>query len=135
MECVTETLNDCCGGTGDPIVNTYARKIKGLSQTEEGFTVPGIIFDVTKRIMRTDSVVVDSLLGQGEALDCYNQQLQNIAVQKAQLENDQLTMGLQIISGIDDSATKAANFKKVFGPCCEVAQSGCGCNCNDEPAA
>jgi hypothetical protein len=131
MECVTETLNDCCGGDGEPITNMYARKIKGLTQTAEGFTVPGIIFDVTKRIMRTDSVVVDALLGQGEALDCYNQQLQNIAVQKAQLENDQATMALQIISAIDDPEVKADKFKKVFGPCCEVAQSGCGCGCND----
>ncbi|MEO5642429.1 MAG: hypothetical protein ABIQ40_16760 [Bacteroidia bacterium] len=134
MECVTETLNDCCGGSADPVINTYARKIKGLTQTAEGFTVPGIIFDVTKRIMRTDSVVVDALLGQGEALDCYNQQLQNIAVQKAQLENDQLTMALQIINSIDDAATKAANFKKVFGPCCEVAQIGGGCGCDETPS-
>ncbi len=49
-------------------------------------------------------------------------------VQKAQLENDQLTMGLQIISNITDYNDKADKFKKVFGTCCDVAQSGCGCN-------
>ena len=85
-------------------------------------------------IMRTDSVVVDSLLGQGEALDCYNQQLQNIAVEKAQLENDQLTLGLQVISNLDTYVEKADKFKKVFGPCCDVAQSGCGCNYGAEVA-
>lgn len=129
MECVTETLSDCCGGTGEPYTNTYARKIKGLTQTAEGFTVPGIIFDVTKRIMRTDSVVVDSLLGQGEALDCYNQQLQDIAVQKAQQEIDTVTQQIGIINGLDSKLDMVTNYKKVFGPCCDVAQSGGCCNC------
>ena len=36
----------------------------------------------------------------------------------------------------EDSATQSANYKKVFGPCCEVPQSGCGgsCgNCSENP--
>lgn len=134
MECVTQTLYDCCGGTDDPIVNTYARKKLGLTQSAEGKTVPGIILDVKKRIMRTESLVCDALLGQGEALDCFNQKLQDIGVNKAQLENDMITQQLDVIETQVDAATKADKYKKVFGPCCEVAQSGCGCNCNDTPA-
>lgn len=128
MECITETINDCCGGDGSSYENTYARKVKGLSQTAEGFTVPGIIMDVTKRIMRTDSLVVDTLLGQGEALDCYNQQLQNIAVDKAQQELDVVTQQMEIITNTDPTV-QADKYKKVFGPCCDVPQS-CGC-CGD----
>lgn len=129
MECITETLNDCCGGTEPPITNTYARKVAGLSQTAEGKTVPGIILDVTKRIMRTDSLVVDALLGQGEALDCYNQKMQDIAVAKAQLDNDQQSQQLEIISNLPDATTMADKYKKVFGECCDTPQN-CGCgNC------
>jgi hypothetical protein len=136
MECVTQTLNDCCGGTDAPITNTFARKIPSLSQTAEGHTVPGIIVNVKKRIMRTDSVVVDSLLGQGEALDCYNQKLQDIAVEKAQLDNDAETQRqglMQTLIG-NDPAIAADKYKKVFGPCCDTPQSCCCGNCGDTVA-
>ncbi len=52
------------------------------------FHVPGIILDVTSRILPTDSVLVDSVLGQGEALDYYNLALQEEAVQQARRENE-----------------------------------------------
>lgn len=137
MECVTQTNTDCCGGDDPSYTQTYARKVLGLSQTYDGRTVPGIILAVKERTLRTDSVVVDAVLGQGEALDCYNQHLQNIAVNKAQLENDILTQQLDVIENQADAATKADKYKKVFGSCCEVPQSccggGCGCNCPENP--
>lgn len=126
MECVTVTNVDCCDGSGDPWEQKYAHKIPGLSQTYDGKTVPGIILDVQERVLRTDSVVVDALLGQGEALDCYNQKLQDIAVSKAQLENDAMTQQQAIIDDLDTATDKADKYKKVFGPCCEVPQSCCG---------
>ena len=41
--------------------------------------VPGIIMDVKRRVLPTDSVFCDAVLGQGEALDCYNMRLQDAA--------------------------------------------------------
>lgn len=73
-------------------------------------------------------------LDQYSGIDCFNQKLQDIAVAKAQLENDQLTLGLDVIGEQLTAAEKADKFKKVFGPCCEVAQSGSGCNCEETPA-
>ena len=35
------------------------------------FTVRGIIKNVTHRVLPTDSLIVDALLGGGEALDCF----------------------------------------------------------------
>lgn len=138
MECVTDVNVDCCDGSGEPWEQKYARKIPTLSQTYDGKTVPGIILHVKDRVLRTDSVVVDALLGQGEALDCYNQKLQDIAVNKAQLENDVMTQQQAIIDALDTATDKADKYKKVFGPCCEVPQSccggGCGCNCGETPA-
>src|SRR5690606_496397 len=43
-------------------------------------TVKGIIKNVTHRVLPTDSVIVDSILGQGEALDCFNLKMQDAAV-------------------------------------------------------
>lgn len=87
--------------------------------------------------MRTESLVCDALLGQGEALDCFNQKLQDIAVQKAQQELDVVVQQINLIQGVDDNAgalVASDKYKKVFGHCCEVAQTGCGCNCSDAPA-
>ena len=148
IEKVQESMANCIDPT-DPTENfSYVRKIKGLSQTAEGFTVPGIILDVTKRVVRTDSAVVDALLGQGEALDCYNQNLQQAAVKEAELDNIRLEQSttiaqeqwtqqqaqnqqaIDIIEGLTDANEKATLYKKVFTDCCDVPQSG-GCGCHD----
>ncbi|HEY4482262.1 MAG TPA: hypothetical protein VI489_05365, partial [Candidatus Brocadiaceae bacterium] len=134
VECVTDTLDDCCFPLPEPIVNTYIRKKIGLSQTFEGHTVPGIITSVQKRILRTEALVADALLGQGEALDCYNMKLQDAAVVKAQLDNVQQSQQISIIDGITPDVKKAENYKSVFfKPCCDVPQCnicGCGCDCD-----
>jgi hypothetical protein len=87
--------------------------------------------------MRTDSVVVDSLLGQGEALDCYNQKLQDIAVEKAQLDNDAETQRQELMQTLigNDPTVAADKYKKVFGPCCDTPQSCCCGNCGDTAPA
>jgi hypothetical protein len=90
-------------------------------------TVKGIIKNVTHRVLPTDSVIVDSLLGQGEALDCFNLKLQDATVLESELSNDVTQQKLDIINDITDPAEKAALYKKVFTDCCDVPQSGCDC--------
>ena len=161
IECVEETLESdltcSCIPVITPETTCYIRKKKGLTQTYNGKEVNGIILDVTHRIVRTPAMVVDSLLGQGEALDCFNQQLQNEAVKAAQLANEitqqqiknmqyegeitksQVTVidqQKQLIDSYSETGIEGAvlNYKKVFCPCCDVPQSGCGCgNCNENP--
>lgn len=109
--------------------------------------------------MRTPSLVTDALLGQGEALDCYNQKLQDAAVVSATLNNeaaeisnqyseqqltitneqwetekDRLTKAITLIESITDPIERAKMYKKVFTDCCDVPQSG-GCGCNDHTGA
>lgn len=134
LEHVTEQIDNCCGSGAFSMTRDYCRKRKGLSQTYEGITVPGIITDVRKRILRTDSLISEALLGQGEALDCYNQKLQDAATVKAQLENRRLELenqrmeqAMQLLDLIPDPAMRAELYKKIFGDCCNVPQSGCGC--------
>lgn len=90
-------------------------------------TVKGIIKNVTHRVLPTDSVIVDSILGQGEALDCFNLRLQDNAVLESQLNNDIKQQSIDIINAITDPTDRAAMYKKVFGDCCDVTQSSCNC--------
>ncbi|HZG88107.1 Ig-like domain-containing protein [Paenibacillus sp.] len=52
--------------------------------------VPGIILAATRHILRTDGIVVEALLGQGEALDHYSRSLQLQAIREKDLRNDLL---------------------------------------------
>lgn len=158
IEKVEEKLSNCINPKSPAITDSYIRKRKDLKQTYRDKTVNGIILDVTDRIMRTPSLVVDALLGQGEALDCYNQELQLEAVNTAKLENqraeisnknDEVNVGitddqwkvekerikkaLELIENIPDPIERAKLYKKVFSDCCDVPQSGCGCGCNENP--
>lgn len=159
IEKIEESLSNCIDPNFPPINNFYVRKRKDLSQSYKNKSVNGIILDVTHRIMRTPSLVTDALLGQGEALDCYNQKLQDAAVISATLNNeaaeisnhyseqqqiiskeqwdtekDRLTKALDIIENILDPIERAKLYKKVFTDCCDVPQSG-GCGCNDNTGA
>lgn len=101
-----------------------------FSQDGTNIKVNGVIADVTYRTLPTDSVIVDALLGQGEALDCFNLNLQDAAVKEAQLDNEIKQQAIEIMNQIPDPMQKAELYKKIFGDCCDVAQSGCNCNTN-----
>lgn len=121
----TINANACAGGS----ISTYTvwEKKTGLSQTYNptgqskplSITVPGAILNVQTAVLRTDSVIVDSLLGQGEALDCYNSRLQEAAANAAELENEKTEQAMAIINSIADAKDKADAYRKVFGRCCE----------------
>lgn len=123
-----------------PISNPRFRKDPNLQSSYTPFvgatpiTVRGIIKNVTHRVLPTDSVIVDSILGQGEALDCFNLKLQDNAVLESQLNNDIKQQSIDIINAITDPTERAAMYKKVFGECCDVPQSGCNCIQPSNPA-
>jgi hypothetical protein len=151
IEEVEEEIVDATNPSTIVGTQTYFKKSASLSQTAEGVTVRGIIKNVTTRVMPTESLVVDSLLGQGEALDCFNLHAQDAEIQRLQFENqlrekditikekeldlktkqlDIMQQQIDIIQQIPDPNTRADLYKKVFSSCCDVPQS-CGCgNCN-----
>lgn len=103
---------------------SYVKKRSDLSQTYREKSVNGIILGVKHRIMRTPSVVVDAVLGQGEGLECYNLQLQEAANRQAHLENDKIEQAMGIIDGLDSAKEKAELYQSVFGEeCCADQQS------------
>ena len=119
----------------------YQRTVGDSENTYGLFNVPGIILDVTSRVLPTDSLLVDSVLGQGEALDYYNLALQEEAVQQARRENEQraadtesqrknttddhqyrthrLKLAESILEKIEDPVAKAEAFQKMLGECCD----------------
>jgi hypothetical protein len=62
-------------------VSDYKDKI-----TKAEFSIPGFIMAVTKNVMRTEGVIVEALLGQGEALDGYATRLQELEVTRREAE-------------------------------------------------
>lgn len=119
IECVEENLScdlDCaCLPPIESENYCYFRKRSDLKQSYNGKTVNGIILDTTHRIVRTSAVVVDALLGQGEALDCYNQQLQDADVLGLELENKKLQQAIDIINQLANPEQKARLYQSVFG--------------------
>lgn len=79
-------------GAGNP-AGSYLRVPKGKISTYEdpatGWTVkvPGVILATTQNVMRTDGILCDALLGQGEALDGYSRGLQDQTVETRRLDN------------------------------------------------
>ena len=104
----------------------YLRVRKDMREPLEGhgfIEVQGVILKENVISMRTEGVVVDAFLGQGEALDVYSQGLQTEAVRELILKNDlidteraRLELGAQIVS--DGEAERAQLFATVF-PCCD----------------
>jgi len=89
--------------------------------TETEIEVPGIIINVDKVVMRTDDVLVDAVLGDGDALDEYSQGLQTQAVEAERVQNEFLALKNQLLRKIVDAPDKqtasaaAENYQKVFG--------------------
>lgn len=106
--------------TGSPAALNAAEaegKLEQYGIEWEGKRVNGIILSVAKRILPTDALIIDALLGQGEALDCYNMRLQKAAADKADLENDRSQIALNILK--DDGElldAKAKAFAYMFNP-------------------
>lgn len=104
----------------------YLRVRKEIRQSlrdREFIEVQGIVLSENAISMRTEGVVVDAFLGQGEALDTYSQGLQAEAVRELILKNGLIDaerarqeLGAQIVS--DGDSERARLFAEVF-PCCE----------------
>jgi hypothetical protein len=86
-------------------------------------SVKGVILNVQEFILNTDSVVVEALLGQGEALDCFSMRIQQAEADLAQLENAKLTQQMSIISSLPDAQAQADSYQKVFAPCCPASET------------
>lgn len=95
-------------------------KYKDVASATE-IIVPGIILSASKYVLRTEGIIVDALLGQGNALDEYSKRLQEETNRAKTLANDLETakikreeMGQKIVNNKDGAA--ADIYQKVFSP-------------------
>ena len=86
-------------------------------------TVPGVVLHRDELVMRTEGVIVEALLGNGEALDAYASQMQAIEadrrraeVDKLQAEAAQIRLVNQAIESGDAAAVDRA--ERLTRPCC-----------------
>lgn len=85
-------------------------------------TVRGVILSGTTNTLRTDGVIVDALLGRGEALEEAGRRNQSQESRRQKLANDQTEESIRrqklarsIVEDETDGDTKAERFAKVFG--------------------
>lgn len=123
IEQVTVDYGDCLG------INEQ-EKFWRKRQVEDIYTaggleirVPGVILEVQKNILRTPSLVVDALLGQGEALDCFNMKAQDAVAVGENLKNLEAIQKMELVEGLDDPMQRVELYKKVFGACCSTPQT------------
>ncbi|MFN0199952.1 MAG: hypothetical protein ACKVTZ_00440 [Bacteroidia bacterium] len=89
IECYDQNLSLCCGTAeaADHIQHVIHKNPACVTEVE-GIRIKGVVLDVRERILPVDHIIVDALLGQGEALDCYNMRLQNASADEAELSNE-----------------------------------------------
>lgn len=71
-------------------LSTHTDPVTGAS-----VVVPGVILSEDTNVLRTDGVIVEALLGQGESLDAYSKNLQQETIRAKVLENELLEAKLR----------------------------------------
>jgi hypothetical protein len=104
-------------------VNSKSSGGNYTDETGNQITVQGLILSANKYVMRTDGVIVEALLGQGDALDTYSHGLQDQAVKEKELKNvfsqteiNRNNLGITVVQQRDADSAKI--FGQVF-PCCK----------------
>lgn len=104
-------------GVKNDIVTEYIDDI-----TQQEIDVPGVIISFQKNVMRTEGVMVEALLGEGEALDDYAKNLQQSEVKRQEAEANLKIAQAETIHLMNQFAQEknevAANIlKDVMCPC------------------
>lgn len=87
-------------------------------------SVPGVILSIQKTAMRTEGMIVEALLGEGEALDFYARQLQDLEVRKRAAETAKLVSESARADLINNFAKgkladEAKILRELLLPCCD----------------
>jgi hypothetical protein len=97
-------------------VNPKKEATYGPDPDGNTFAAKGILVLADVHVMRTDGIIVEALIGEGDALDSYSHGLQNEAIRTKSLENDKKELAIDIVKNRKKS--EAGLFEKVF-PCCQ----------------
>lgn len=96
----------------------YRFKVGPLQQDGAKNPVDGVLLNASEITMRTDSVVVEALVGQADALDAYAMEIQQAAATKDTLANERERLILDTLAAIEDPVQRADLAAKLLGTCC-----------------
>lgn len=102
---------------GDPITETYWTRQHNFQAYKDGaidVNLPGVILSVKKNILRTSSTIVDSLLGQGQALDCFNLKAQDAIAVNETIKNMETLQKIEIVESQTTPEAKADAYQKIY---------------------
>jgi hypothetical protein len=85
-----------------------------LEQEGDMHPVAGIVMKESRIVMRTDSVIIEALLGQADALDAYAMVAQEAASDAKVLANVREELAHNALNAIADPAARAAAFAAMF---------------------
>jgi hypothetical protein len=90
------------------------KPLKKLQTSVGGRTVAGVVRAHNHIVLRTDSVIGESLLGEGDALDPYAAALQEADIIGRELVNKRTATALQALDEITDPIARAHAFESMF---------------------
>ncbi|HET7418459.1 MAG TPA: hypothetical protein VFJ61_12625 [Solirubrobacterales bacterium] len=100
-----------------PTEDTYYRFRRGpLGQKGEDNPVDGVLMSQLDLVMRTDSVIVEALLGQADALDEFAMEMQKAAAGERTLANEREQLLHQTLEKVEDPERRAELAAQLFGP-------------------
>lgn len=119
-----EHVNRDIGGCILPAIEVeqYYRKRRDCKDTYvyggRNFTVDGPILAAERHVLHTDAYITDAILGTGEALDCFNQKVEDAAIIGESLKNIAALQKLLAIESLPTQEDKIKALSLLGGDCC-----------------
>lgn len=113
---IADAQIDAQGDFAAPTPTKFYRFKRGpLGQANLSEKVDGVLLSSQEIVMRTDSVIVEALLGQADALDNYAMEIQQAAATRETLANDREQMLQDALKAIQSPEDRAEAAAKIFG--------------------
>ncbi|MGV8851043.1 MAG: hypothetical protein ACOH1M_00570 [Rhodoglobus sp.] len=110
---ISPLVKDADGLPDAPTENQFYRFKKGnLAQD----LVPGVLLSTQNIVMRTDSVIVEALLGESDALDAFAMEIQGAAATEKTLANQRESLIQDTLAEILDPEQRATLAAALFAP-------------------
>lgn len=97
-----------------PNMELVYRFTPGSLGKQEGNEVEGVVLNDRDIVLRTDSVVVEALLGEADALDPYAMLTQKADAEARSVRNDRERLAHQVIKGVAAGSDQADAFARIF---------------------
>lgn len=99
--------------------NYYRFKRGPLKQDNQSNPVDGVLLSESNITMRTDSVIVEALLGQSDALDDFAMEIQKAAAEKETLANRREELLQESIKSMPDDSKRLDALVSLANGCCD----------------